>query len=209
MRRETSPQKWDVWLVITAQGWAVPGESTGVVLLTPPCPLLPFCLLSSPFPLHHCCLTIHVALCSTHPPHFSSSDPLCNLQLPTQSLIMASHDTGHCSSSCSQLYLSTSDTHSQACKHKHHRRCAQGKNTGAFSCAHISWEMGLFSSLSSKFPHHVTLIPSSSADCKLDRSINYLTTHNNPVAFRFILPTAFKRIYVFHPVSLTTSVLLY
>lgn len=150
MRREMSPQKWDVWLVITAQGWAVPGESTGVVLLTPPCPLLPFCLLPNPFPLIHCFLTIHVALSSTHPPHFSTSDPLRNLQLPTQSLIMASHDTGHCCSSCSQLYLSTSDTHSQACKpdkHKHYR-CVLGEKKTKITQeplhAHISPEKWVY-----------------------------------------------------------------
>lgn len=42
-----SPQKWDVWLVITAQGWGVPGESTEVVLLPLP---VPFCLSASFLP---------------------------------------------------------------------------------------------------------------------------------------------------------------
>lgn len=75
---------------------------------------------------------------------------------------------------------------------------------------HISPEhWGYFHHCHQNLPHHVTFIPSLCADGKLDRSINYLTTHNNPVPFHFILPTAFKHIYVFHPLSLTTSLLLY
>lgn len=72
-----SPQKWNVWLVITAQGWAVPGESTGVVLL----PLLvPQCLLPTP----SCAASPSTKsyLGTPPPPPFSVSDPLCQPLIP-------------------------------------------------------------------------------------------------------------------------------
>lgn len=109
-------QKWNVWLVITAQGWAVPGESTGVVLLPLPIP--------SWLPHHpHYHLTSHAALSSTRLPTHPATNPpflsltLCvNLQLPTQSFIMASQHTGHPWSSSSQPHRarkedSTADKH--------------------------------------------------------------------------------------------------
>ena len=149
--------------------------------ITPPCPLLP--PSNTPTAVSP---SMQPYLVPPRPNPPSLPLTLCvNLQLPTQSLIMASRRPRN-----------LINTHMHQDKHRPR--------------THISPEhWGYFHHCHQNLPHHVTFIPSSCADCKLDRSINYLTTHNNPVPFHFILPTAFKHIYVFHPLSLTTSLLLY
>lgn len=154
--------------------------------ITPPCPLLPP-------PLTYCCLDIYA------PPllFLWPSKHLHNLSWwfhNTLSCPPATMLTSYRIQRPDNL-INTYHITSLAC-----RRLKTGPK---------SLHIAPFSSVSSKFPHHLTFIRSSSADCKLNRSINSLTTHNNPVPFHFILPRAFKHIYVFCPLPLTTSVLLY
>lgn len=147
-RREMSPQKWNVWLVITAQGWAVPGESTAVVLLPLPCPLCLFPIPNRPLPfLYHLTIRESQSEGPTHPtflclwPCVSTSKSRHNLSWwPHTTLDTAARPAAG-------LTGREDDKHAESYMYKDKQKAPPPIPPRP---TQICWALGLFPSLSSK-----------------------------------------------------------
>lgn len=133
--------------------------------ITPPRPLVP-----PSYPLL-CRLTIHQVLSRDPPAPLSVSDPLCQPLIP-----------------CAISHHGLSPRRTAPALSRRERKgqwSPDGPHRGSTNLQDLLSVWALFPAVIKNPPHHVTFIPSSCADWKLDRSIIYLTTHDNSIALRF------------------------